>query len=285
MEQSFLKKLYQAHRNARQIPSPEEVCQLINELLQLLFPELANRDFHRFREFEHSFQTFRLKLGQILEVTAASSVLDAEAIEQNFVERLPHIHALLIKDAEAICQGDPAAISATEVIRTYPGFYAIAIYRMAHALHQLKVPMIPRMLAEYAHGKTGIDIHPAARIGESFCIDHGTGIVIGETVEIGNEVKIYQGVTLGALSIKKEMAQTKRHPTIGDRVIIYAGATILGGDTLIGHDSVVGGNVWITRSLPPYSRIYYKADNLAKAPRKTDPSNTSSNPSSNKAAK
>ncbi len=218
----------------------------------------------------------------MLEATAASSDFDSEAIENAFVKQLPHIHSLLLKDAEAICKGDPAAISPTEVIRTYQGFYAIAIYRMANALHRLEVPMIPRMLTEYAHGKTGIDIHPGASIGEAFCIDHGTGVVIGETVEIGNEVKIYQGVTLGALSIKKEMAQTKRHPTIEDRVVIYAGATILGGNTIIGHDSVIGGNVWITKSLAPHSRIYYRADNLEKNARS---GNSSSHSSSTKSTK
>jgi serine O-acetyltransferase len=156
-------------------------------------------------------------------------------------------------------EGDPAAKSKSEVVRTYPGFYAIAAYRLAHELYRLGVQDIPRVITEHAHSKTGIDIHPAAKIGEHFCIDHGTGIVIGETTIIGNHVKIYQGVTLGALSVDKHDAETKRHPTIEDHVVIYAAATILGGETIIGHDSVIGGNVWLTQSVPAYSKIYYQA--------------------------
>ncbi len=167
------------------------------------------------------------------------------------------VHELLLKDADAILHGDPAAVSATEVIRTYPGFYAIAVYRLAHEFYQLDVPLVPRILTEHAHSRTGIDIHPGASIGERFCIDHGTGVVIGETVVIGDEVKIYQGVTLGALSVRKELAQTKRHPTLQDRVVVYSGATILGGQTVIGHDSIIGGNVWLTKSVPPFSKVYY----------------------------
>jgi serine O-acetyltransferase len=145
------------------------------------------------------------------------------------------------------------------VIRTYPGFYAIAAYRVAHALHLQNIGGIPRVITEHAHSRTGIDIHPGAKIGDHFCIDHGSGVVIGETCVIGNHVKIYQGVTLGALSVEKSDATKKRHPTIDDGVVIYAGATILGGETVVGHDSVIGGNVWLTRSVPPYSKIYYQA--------------------------
>ncbi|MEO1713071.1 MAG: serine O-acetyltransferase, partial [Bacteroidota bacterium] len=152
------------------------------------------------------------------------------------------------------------AVSQTEVIRTYPGFFAIAVYRIAHGIRNLGIPLIPRILTEHAHSETGIDIHPGAIIGDSFCIDHGTGVVIGETVVIGNHVKMYQGVTLGALSVTKELAATKRHPTIEDGVVIYSGATILGGETTIGHNSIIGGNVWLTKSVPPYSILYYKAE-------------------------
>ncbi|MEL7147946.1 MAG: serine acetyltransferase, partial [Bacteroidota bacterium] len=159
----------------------------------------------------------------------------------------------------AMYNGDPAAKSKSEVIRTYPGFYAIAAYRIANALYRLNVPLLPRVITEHAHGKTGIDIHPAAQIGDHFCIDHGTGVVIGETTVIGEHVKIYQGVTLGALSVDKRDATTKRHPTIGREVVIYAGATILGGKTIIGDRSVVGGNVWLTKSIPADSKIYYQA--------------------------
>ena len=145
----------------------------------------------------------------------------------------------------------PAAKSREEVIRTYPGFYAVAAYRIAHQLHLLGIQGIPRIITEHAHSKTGIDIHPGAKIGNHFCIDHGTGVVIGETSVIGNHVKIYQGVTLGALSVNKEDATKKRHPTLEDNVVVYAGATILGGGTVIGRGSVIGGNVWLTESVPP----------------------------------
>jgi serine O-acetyltransferase len=143
------------------------------------------------------------------------------------------------------------------VVRTYPGFFAISLYRLAHSLYLDDVPLIPRILTEYAHSKTGIDIHPAAEIGEYFYIDHGTGIVIGESCKIGAHVKLYQGVTLGALSVDKSMANTKRHPTVEDNVVIYSGATILGGETIIGQNSIIGGNVWLTKSLPPDSSVYH----------------------------
>jgi len=184
---------------------------------------------------------------------------DANLIAERFFEDMPQIHGLLEEDVTALFEGDPAAKSRTEVIRTYPGFFAIAAHRVAHCLLELGVRLIPRIISEYAHSRTGIDIHPGATIGHFFCIDHGTGVVIGETTVIGNRVKVYQGVTLGALSVDKKDAKTKRHPTIGDNVVIYAGATILGGKTDIGHDSVIGGNVWLTQSTEPFSKIYYKA--------------------------
>jgi serine O-acetyltransferase len=167
---------------------------------------------------------------------------------------------LLNGDIQAIVDGDPAAHSRFEVVRAYPGFYAICFYRIANALHKLKVPLIPRILTEQAHSKTGIDIHPAAEIGEHLFIDHGTGLVIGETAKVGNHVKLYQGVTLGALSVHKSMAFTKRHPTVEDHVVIYSGATILGGDTVVGHHSVIGGNVWLTKSVPPGSLVYHNPE-------------------------
>jgi serine O-acetyltransferase len=185
--------------------------------------------------------------------------VDAKAVTEDFFAALPALYERLREDAEATMAFDPAATSLEEVITTYPGFYAITIHRLAHQLVQLGVPLLPRMLTEYAHSKTGIDIHPAAQIGHSFFIDHGTGIVIGATAKIGDNVKIYQGVTLGALQVEKSLANTKRHPTIEDDVIIYANATILGGETVVGHHSILGGNVWITRSLPPYSRVYHES--------------------------
>jgi serine O-acetyltransferase len=159
-------------------------------------------------------------------------------------------------DAEAITRFDPAASCVEEIILCYPGFFCISVYRLAHILYGLGVPVLPRVMSEYAHEKTGIDIHPGAEIDSPFFIDHGTGIVIGETTRIGKEVKLYQGVTLGAITVEKALANTKRHPTIEDHVIIYAGSTILGGSTVIGHHTVVGGNTWITESIQPHSLVY-----------------------------
>jgi serine O-acetyltransferase len=184
---------------------------------------------------------------------------DASSTSRKFFDHLPLLFDSLQQDVTAMFEGDPAAKSRNEVIRTYPGFYAIAAYRVAHELHRLGVQGIPRIITEHAHSLTGIDIHPAARIGNHFCIDHGTGIVIGETTVIGNHVKLYQGVTLGALSVNKEDAEKKRHPTIEDHTVIYSGATILGGETVIGHHSIIGGNVWITRSMAPFTKIYYQS--------------------------
>ena len=185
----------------------------------------------------------------------------AEMVVEDFFEELPKIRSLLALDIEAAFRGDPAAKSVDEVILSYPGFQAIAVHRMAHFFYTRQVPLIPRMMSEIIHGRTGIDIHPGAEIGDSFFIDHGTGVVIGETTVIGKNVKIYQGVTLGALSVNKESADRKRHPTIEDDVTIYANATILGGLTVVGHGSVIGGSVWITESVPPGSRIYLARDN------------------------
>ena len=189
-----------------------------------------------------------------------------EKVAKTFFDQLPKVYNVLQTDISAIMQGDPAAKSEYEIIRAYPGFYAIVFYRLAHELVKLNVPLIPRVITEFAHSKTGIDIHPGATIGSHFFIDHGTGIVIGETVEIGDNVKLYQGVTLGALSVAKELASTKRHPTIEDNVVIYSGATILGGETTVGKDSIVGGNVWLTRNLPPNSTVYHQAQIKVKNP-------------------
>ena len=269
MEKEFIKQLFEAHQESKPIPPPAQVCNMVTGLLQILFPELSERRFASLREFEQYYYSIRLELHKILSTLKDSLKTKPEEIENSFMERLEVVKALLTKDAEAICKGDPAAANITEVIRTYPGFFGIAVYRMAHEFYQLQVPLVPRILTEYAHNKTGIDIHPGAEIGEYFCIDHGTGVVIGETVEIGNHVKIYQGVTLGALSVEKEMAKTKRHPTIEDNVIIYSGVTILGGETVIGQDSIIGGNVWLTKSVPANSRIYYQASIINQKDKKT----------------
>ena len=179
----------------------------------------------------------------------------AEETSFALVEEIPEIRRKIQLDTTAMLKGDPAARSAEEIILSYPGLEAILVHRIAHFLFVSGVPIIPRIMSEHVHGKTGIDIHPGATIGESFFIDHGTGIVIGETCIIGSNVKLYQGVTLGALSVKKELMNKKRHPTIQDNVTIYAGATILGGETVIGHDSTVGGNTWLTHSVPANSLI------------------------------
>ena len=189
---------------------------------------------------------------------------DVKALVAAFVARLPKVRRLVDSDIQAAYEGDPAATSPMEVVMAYPGLYAVAIHRLAHELYTLKVPIIPRIMSEIAHSKTGIDIHPGATIGEHFFIDHGTGVVIGETTVIGKNVKLYQGVTLGALSFDKDpvtgalVKGVKRHPNVEDNVVIYAGATILGGRTTIGHDSEIGGNVWLKDSVPPNSRVYNK---------------------------
>jgi len=242
-------------------PASRDVCSFAGELLNWLFPEQSGNATHTSaEELELKYHRLETQLQQLLQLMQGKLALPADELTASFFRQLPELDDLLNKDAEAILAGDPAATHRYEVIRTYPGFLALAYYRIAHVLYQLKIPLIPRLITEAAHTKTGIDIHPGARIGSCCCIDHGTGIVIGETSIIGNRVKIYQGVTLGALSVAKDMAQRKRHPTIEDNVVIYAGATILGGDTVVGHDSIIGGNVWLIRSVPPYSRIYYKAD-------------------------
>ena len=189
---------------------------------------------------------------------------DAKAIVDDFVAALPEVRRLVDTDVQAAYDGDPAATSRMEVVMAYPGLYAVTVHRLAHVLYRLGVPIIPRVMSELAHSKTGIDIHPGATIGERFFIDHGTGVVIGETTVIGRNVRLYQGVTLGGLSFDKDpetgalVKGLKRHPNIEDNVVIYANATILGGDTTIGHDSEIGGNVWIKESVPPYSRVYNK---------------------------
>ncbi len=189
---------------------------------------------------------------------------DARKIVDSFARRLPDVRKVLETDVQAAYEGDPAATSRMEVVMAYPGMYAVTVHRLAHELYVLKVPVLPRLMTEIAHSRTGIDIHPGATIGEGFFIDHGTGVVIGETTVIGRNVKLYQGVTLGALSFPKDektgmlMKGHKRHPNVEDNVVIYAGATILGGETTIGHDSEIGGNVWLMESIPPHSRVYNK---------------------------
>ncbi|MFZ5970727.1 MAG: serine O-acetyltransferase [Bacteroidota bacterium] len=256
MEKSFIHRLYQSHQSCPACPSPQEITQFFDDLLGGLFADRMKLTHLSEEQLAHYFDELQQRLENIL---TRSKVARSHEATIQFFDALPSIFDSLQQDVVAMFEGDPAAKSKNEVIRTYPGFYAIAAYRVAHQLHWLGAAGIPRIITEHAHSKTGIDIHPAARIGKHFCIDHGTGIVIGETTVIGDHVKIYQGVTLGALSVNKEDAEKKRHPTIEDHVVIYSGATILGGETTIGHHSVIGGNVWLTRSLPPHSKVYYQS--------------------------
>jgi serine O-acetyltransferase len=255
----FWQKIYRAHKDCTTCPSPAEVAVFFTELLGLLFPDYSQLSFATESDFEKHVLKLRNELNRILQYQPNRAKAGEEALTSKFFDTVPRIHEKINEDVQAMFDGDPAAKSKSEIIRTYPGFYAIAAYRVAHELHKLGITDIPRIITELAHSKTGIDIHPAAVIGRYFCIDHGTGIVVGETTVIGDYVKVYQGVTLGALSVSKEDAEKKRHPTLQDYVVVYAGATILGGDTTIGHHTVIGGNVWLTRSVPPYSKIYYQS--------------------------
>jgi serine O-acetyltransferase len=258
LDDAFVAARFQAHVDCPGCPSAHDVAAWFDDVLGFVFPQHASR---RFGDLA-AFRAFGDQLGERL-VGLVHDCPDATGsaatVAAGFVTGLPVLHARLEEDADAIVAGDPAAWDRSEVIRSYPGFYAIAAHRVGHALLGQGARMLARMVAAHAHRSTGIDIHPAARIGHRCCIDHGTGLVIGETAELGDDVKLYQGVTLGGLSVRKEDAKTKRHPTIGDRVVIYAGATILGGDTVVGHDSVIGGNVWLTRSVPPFSKLTYRA--------------------------
>lgn len=256
------------------LPKRPEIIEIVDEIRRLMFPGYfgdENTAYVSLESFagntlagvyEKLFKQIRTAL--LYKAGSKDESQDkqetenrAEDLTLQFINRLPRIQSLLFKDVEAELEGDPAANSREEIIFSYPGIFAIFVYRIAHELYQLKVPYIPRIMTEHAHGKTGIDINPGAEIGEYFFIDHGTGIVIGETTKIGNHVKIYQGVTLGALSTQKGQALSgvKRHPTIEDNVVVYANTTILGGDTVIGKNSVVAGNSFVTESIPPDTKV------------------------------
>jgi len=260
MKQDLIKKIFQKQQQKEQVPSNELIAKWASKLICVLYPELSLCTYPSIEAIDNEFEKLEKELVQMLNATKACTNCNHEELSAKFFNQLPEIYRVLNTDINAIHQGDPAARTEFEVIRAYPGFYALSFYRIAHALYDLDVPLLPRILTEYAHSKTGIDIHPAARIGRHFMIDHGTGIVIGETTLIGEHVKIYQGVTLGAMSISKSMSKQKRHPTIEDNVVIYSGATILGGDTLIGEGSVIGGNVWLTQSVPPGSLVYHNPE-------------------------
>ena len=253
---AFVRSLVEGRRGVvSKLPSKRKVEGIIDSVLGLLFPQHTADVEATEEQLVARLTLLRADLGRMLASVVPHQ--HAAPLAARLIEKLPEIHTRLRKDAAAIMEGDPAAESVDEVIAAYPGFVAIAVHRIAHEIHALGVPILPRLLSEAAHARTGIDIHPGAHIGRSLCIDHGTGIVVGETAIIGDDVKLYQGVTLGALSVSKAAACTKRHPTIEDRVVLYANATVLGGDTTVGHDSVIGGNVWLTTSVPPGSFVHH----------------------------
>ena len=241
------------------LPDRQIVYSIIEDLHKITFPGYFNTE--KFLSGETFAEGLLLslydKLRVQMKVVFEGQAERAEELTTEFISRIPEVQDLLSKDVKAQFAGDPAANSTNEIILAYPGLYAIFVYRYAHILYQLGVPLLPRIMSEYAHGQTGIDINPGATIGEYFFIDHGTGIVIGETAIIGNHVKIYQGVTIGALSTRKGQALsgTKRHPTIEDNVIIYANATILGGNTIVGKNATVAGNTFVTESVPADAKV------------------------------
>lgn len=262
------------HIGGPTLPSRESIKNILYNLESLIFPGFQSDEYidpclldYRTSEklnllFKDLFHEIKKASCFKLNKTDRCNKIECSDCAKNLTEtvllKLTQVRSKVLLDAEAALAGDPAASSMEEVILSYPGLKAVLIYRIAHEFYNLDIPILPRMMSEYAHGITGIDIHPGATIGDSFFIDHGTGVVIGETTVIGNHVKIYQGVTLGALSVKKEEANIKRHPTIGNEVTIYAGATILGGETIVGDNSTIGGNVWIVKSVDPNSKLYNK---------------------------
>ncbi len=257
--ETFLILLHNNHNKRNQYFPGKLACEEFAERLYgFLF--LCNiNDKVNTHDLSISYNSLKQSLTDLVNSTLNNKE-QAEKIANDFFETLPGIYNVLLMDAAAILAMDPAAHNIEEVFVAYPGFFATVIYRFAHKIYDQGLFILARFFSEYAHSKTGIDIHPGATVGHSFAIDHGTGLVIGETTIIGEQVKIFQGVTLGALNVSKEKASTKRHPTIQDNVVIYAGATILGGDTTIGKGSIIGGNVWLTYSVPPNSVVYHKSE-------------------------
>lgn len=264
-------------------PQKKEIVEILRMLQEVVFPGYYGEPvLYRANLRDHlGDMLFRIHLRLSAEIEKARAHLSdagvpaetAREITTQLFERLPELADRVSEDLEAAYDGDPAATGGEEIVLAYPGFRAIFIYRIAHELHRLGVPLIPRMMTEFAHQETGVDIHPGARIGRSFFIDHGTGVVVGETTEIGDHVKLYQGVTLGALSFPKDergrlIRGTKRHPTVEDDVVVYAGATILGGETVIGRGSVIGGSVWLTKSVPHGTRVTLEGSQLKFETRK-----------------
>jgi serine O-acetyltransferase len=264
------------HLEGEDLPSKHTVIEILEDLMTILFPgyagetEIAKSNTRYFlgnalhsiygRLAEEVDKSLNYVCRRVKECPEDICLIRAQVVVEELLERIPEIRILLRGDIQAAYDGDPAARNIDEVILSYPCVQAIATYRIAHELYVRGVPLVPRIMAEYAHSKTGIDIHPGARIGRSFFIDHGTGVVIGETAEIGDNVKIYQGVTLGALSFPRDeegrlIKGKKRHPSVGNNVVVYSGATILGGKTKVGDDAIIGGNVWITSSIPAGTQV------------------------------
>ena len=264
-------------------PDKDVVVEIIGKLRRIIFPGyFRDRNYHTYNA-KHNLsmliEDVMYNLSQQIMLVLQGGGMDGAEAQQRaqdlciaFFERIPQVRDLVDTDLQAAYDGDPAATGKDEVIYSYPGLLAITVYRLAHVLYELDVPMLPRMMTEQAHSRTGIDIHPGATIGRYFFIDHGTGIVIGETTVIGENVKIYQGVTLGALSTRggQSLRGKRRHPTIEDRVTIYSGASVLGGDTVIGHDAVIGGNAFITSSIAPGTRVSVKNQELEMRPGKAN---------------
>ncbi len=272
---------YIQHLDRQPLPSTESVVKILSVLQELMFPGFFGRQGVHGDQLRLHIQTQTAWLyeslieqinrafahGIALGESSARADFDAAEIAAKFLNQLPKIRRVLAKDVDAAFAGDPIAACKDEVIASYPSIFAVMTYRLAHELHNLEVPLIPRIMTERAHERTGIDIHPATTIGEALFIDHGTGVVIGGTAIIGDRVKIYQGVTLGAFSFPTDASgnlirDTKRHPTIEDDVVIYSGATILGGTTVIGKGSAIGGNVWLTKSVPPFTKVYQDTPRL-----------------------
>lgn len=262
--ESFLKQLCESETStAKNIPSRKDAMSFLGGLISLMFPITEGENRH-YQEVCRRWEALQERFKEIIRPLMDKRT---DEVSDRFFAAIPEIYEYLVRDAEIYSECDPASFSMEEVILCYPGFYAIMVYRISHVLYTLEVPVLPRIISEYAHSKTGIDIHPGATIGRHLYIDHGTGIVIGQTTVIGDNVKIYQGVTLGATFVDKDLRGKRRHPKIEDGVIIYAGSTILGGDTVVGRDSVIGGNVWLTESVPAGSKVYHKPEIIIKGER------------------
>jgi len=269
------------HIDYEPIPSEGYVVDIINKLKEILFPgyfarekiDPVNLKYYMGQSVSVLFDMLSVQIAHSIrhdcfryDLPCSECEEQGQKIALNLLESIPSLRKILATDVRAVYEGDPAAKSHDEIIFSYPGIFAVTVYRVAHKLFELQVPLLPRIMTEHAHSLTGIDIHPGADIGERFVIDHGTGVVIGETTVIGKNVRIYQGVTLGALSLPKDAGERlrgkKRHPTIEDDVIVYSGATILGGNTVIGARSIIGGNVWITKSVPPDTKVIMETPKL-----------------------